>query len=215
MLCRSLRPTFNSTPARHHGIDPNGRIADPRGGILNTKGLFLAATCTLLLSGCASEVIHSYKSATLVEPVSRINVVFAGSHVQTDAIQVFGLKVSEKLQTAFSAIGIASEAKTLPPSEIPNSRVEYRQLFSRPANEGLILSLIPGASSAQCYGNGCTSTFQVKAYLFRAQTGALIWNATVDMANSKISGYASNAADSLSKLVFERLKTDGIISSKQ
>lgn len=203
------RAMINVTAALQRGA------AQIQGRNMNVKRLCLAAAFALMLAGCASEVIHSYKSATLVEPVSRINVVFAGSHVQTDAIQVFGLKVSEKLQAAFSAIGIASEAKTLPPSEIPNSRVEYRQLFSRPANEGLILSLIPGASSAQCYGNGCTSTFQVKAYLFQAQTGALVWNATVDMTNSRISGYASNAADSLSKLVFERLKTDGIISSKQ
>lgn len=183
---------------------------------MNLKKYFvgLIIVLILLLSGCAANVLYSRRSSAPVGDVSRINVIFVSSNARTDSIHTLGLKIAEKFPLVFSANEIASEAKSLPPAEIPNSPAEYRQLFSKTSDTGLILYINPISATTNCYG-GCVSQFRVQTNLFRAQAGTLLWSAMIDLPypDTRWSGY-SGVAEKFANTLLERLRVDGVIPSK-
>lgn len=173
-------------------------------------------TLLTLLSGCAADVLYSHKSSAPVGDVSRINVIFVGSNVQKDPAQVLGLNISEKFPLIFSANGIDSEAKSLPPAEIPNAPSEYRTLFSAKSDAGLILHMKPIATATQCYGGCFVSMFRIQTNLTRAQTGKLVWTATIDLPNNETRWSNDSAvAEKFANTILERLRIDRVIPPKQ
>ena len=184
---------------------------------INIKTALLLITSASLLFGCAAKIVRSNVNtpSTLVDATSRIDVVFVGSNAQKDAIQALGLQVSEQFPQVFFANGFASEAKSLPLAEIPNSPAEYQKLFSKAPETAFILHVRPISSETSCYG-GCVSKFRVQSTLVRSHTGVSVWSGTIDLPypTTRWSGY-SGVAEDFANIVVKRLRADGVINQKQ
>ncbi len=169
---------------------------------------------TALLSGCAAQVLHSQKSNAPTGDISKIDVIFVSKVSKSSHQQALGMKVVEKLPNAFIENGIVSEAKNLPPAEIPINPVEYPNVFGTNNNSNFILLITPIWVETSCRGI-CSSRFRVRTDLIKSRTNKVFWSATIDLPYPEFRGSNySGVAIELTKTVLERLQADGFLPQK-
>lgn len=169
---------------------------------------YLFIVVLFFLTGCAADVLYSQKRSPMVDPVSRINILFVGK--RDDPL---GVKVAEMFPKIFSDNGLMSEAKNLPNAEIPSNRSKFSSVFSNNSDGGLVLLITPISTLTNCYG-GCVSRFRVRTELIGTQKGNVFWIAEIDLPfpETRWSDY-SGVAGKFANSVLERLRTDAVLPS--